>query len=113
MSEGEGTAGPAPPLVKTEGLGHVYRTGRSEVIALQGLDLELARGETVALVGPSGSGKTTLIKILAAVQRPSQGRVEGKEGRRQHDAEESPRGEALPDHRALLQGEASAEVSSW
>lgn len=76
MSEGRGTAGPAPPLVKTEGLGHVYRTGRFEVIALQGLDLELARGETVALVGPSGSGKTTLIKILAAVQRPSQGRVE-------------------------------------
>src|SRR5207302_7792657 len=63
MSEGEGTAGPAPPLVKTEGLGHVYRTGRSEVIALQDLDLELARGETVALVGPSGSGKTTRMKI--------------------------------------------------
>src|SRR5439155_218713 len=39
------------------------------------LALELAAGETVAIVGPSGSGKTTLIKILAAVEKPSHGRV--------------------------------------
>jgi ABC-type lipoprotein export system ATPase subunit len=64
------------PLVKAEGLGHVYRTGASQVVALQGLDLELAAGETVAVVGPSGSGKTTLIKILAAVEKPSHGHVQ-------------------------------------
>jgi putative ABC transport system ATP-binding protein len=63
------------PLVKAEALGHVYRTGASQVVALHGLDLELAAGETVAIVGPSGSGKTTLIKILAAVEKPSHGRV--------------------------------------
>jgi ABC-type lipoprotein export system ATPase subunit len=64
------------PLVKAEGLGHVYRTAASQVVALHGLDLELGQGETVAVVGPSGSGKTTLIKILAAVEKPSHGRVE-------------------------------------
>jgi ABC-type lipoprotein export system ATPase subunit len=62
--------------VRTRSLGHVYRTGRSEVVALQGLDLELGAGETVAVVGPSGSGKTTLLNILAGVARPSQGQVE-------------------------------------
>jgi ABC-type lipoprotein export system ATPase subunit len=63
------------PLVRAEGLGHVYKTGSSQVVALQGLDLELRRAETIAVVGPSGSGKTTLINILAALQRPSHGRV--------------------------------------
>jgi ABC-type lipoprotein export system ATPase subunit len=46
------------------------------VVALQGLDLELAEGEMMAVVGPSGSGKTTLLNILAGVATPSQGRVE-------------------------------------
>ena len=66
----------AGPLVRTRSLGHVYRTGRSQVVALQGLDLELGAGQTVAVVGPSGSGKTTLLNILAGVARPSQGHVE-------------------------------------
>src|SRR5260370_7850087 len=44
-----------------------------EVIALQGLDLEVAHGEMIALVGASGSGKTTLIKILGALDTPSPG----------------------------------------
>ena len=65
----------AGPLVKAEGLGHVYKTASSQVVALQGLDLELQSAETIAVVGPSGSGKTTLINILAALQRPSHGRV--------------------------------------
>jgi ABC-type lipoprotein export system ATPase subunit len=46
------------------------------VVALQGLDIELGPGQTLAVVGPSGSGKTTLLNILAGVARPSQGRVE-------------------------------------
>jgi ABC-type lipoprotein export system ATPase subunit len=64
------------PLVRTRSLGHVYRTGPSQVVALQGLDLELGAGQTVAVVGPSGSGKTTLLNILAGVAKPSQGHVE-------------------------------------
>jgi ABC-type lipoprotein export system ATPase subunit len=63
-------------LVRTRSLGHVYRTGRSEVVALQGLDLELGAGQTLAVVGPSGSGKTTLLNILAGAAKPSHGKVE-------------------------------------
>ena len=74
MRDGRDERG-SEPLVRAEGLGHVYKTGSSQVVALQGLDLELRRAETIAVVGPSGSGKTTLINILAALQRPSHGRV--------------------------------------
>src|SRR5581483_327558 len=44
-------------------------------VALDGLDLTVARGETVALVGPNGSGKTTLLRILAGSVLPDAGRV--------------------------------------
>jgi ABC-type lipoprotein export system ATPase subunit len=47
-----------------------------EVVALQGLDLQLAEGESIAIAGRSGSGKTTLMNILACVEAPSVGRVQ-------------------------------------
>ncbi len=46
-----------------------------EVIALQGLNLDLARGEVAALVGPSGSGKSTLLNVIGGLDRPSAGAV--------------------------------------
>jgi peptide/nickel transport system ATP-binding protein len=46
-----------------------------EVVALQGLDLEVARGEILALVGPSGSGKSTLLSALGGLDRPSAGKL--------------------------------------
>jgi putative ABC transport system ATP-binding protein len=46
-----------------------------EVNILRGLDLEIARGETVGIVGPSGSGKTTMLMIIAGLERPSKGSV--------------------------------------
>jgi ABC-type lipoprotein export system ATPase subunit len=61
------------PLVECEGLVHIYKTDKLEVVALQGLDLTVAAGEMVAIAGRSGSGKTTLMNLLAGVEAPSAG----------------------------------------
>ncbi len=54
----------------------VYRTGKSEVIALRGLQMDLADGEFVAVQGPSGCGKTTLLNLVGGIDRPTAGRIE-------------------------------------
>lgn len=53
----------------------VYRTGKSEVIALRGLDCGIKEGEIVAIMGPSGCGKTTLLNILGGLDRPTAGSI--------------------------------------
>lgn len=62
-------------LVICDNLIKIYKVDDLEVVALQGLDLEVARGEMVALVGASGSGKSTLLNILGGLDTPSAGRV--------------------------------------
>lgn len=62
-------------LIRCDGLVKIYKTSDLEVMALQGLDLEIARGELMAIVGKSGSGKSTLLKILGGLERPSAGGV--------------------------------------
>jgi ABC-type lipoprotein export system ATPase subunit len=64
-----------PHIVDCEGVVHIYKTADLEVVALQGLDLQVAPGEMVAIAGRSGSGKTTLMNILAGLERPSAGAV--------------------------------------
>ncbi|HEX8996252.1 MAG TPA: ATP-binding cassette domain-containing protein [Ktedonobacterales bacterium] len=61
-------------LVNCDNLVKIYKVANIEVVALQGLDLEVARGEMVALVGASGSGKSTLLNILGGLDTPSAGR---------------------------------------
>jgi len=62
-------------MIRVQGLTKVYHVGDVEVAALRGVDLEIARGEFVAIVGPSGSGKSTLFHILGALTPPSAGTV--------------------------------------
>ena len=64
------------PEILTKDLIKVYRTGKSEVIALRGLDLHIDNGELVAVRGPSGCGKTTFLNILGGIDRPTAGRIE-------------------------------------
>jgi len=63
------------PFIICEGLVKIYKVADLEVVALQGLDLQVQRGELMAIVGNSGSGKSTLLNILGGLDRPSAGRV--------------------------------------
>ncbi len=65
----------ADVLIACTQLTQVYRVGSSEVIALQGLDLDVGIGEMVGVVGASGSGKSTLMSVLSAMLKPTGGQV--------------------------------------
>ena len=63
-------------LASVVGVEKSFHRGAEEVRVLRGLDLELRRGEFLALMGPSGSGKSTLLNLLAGLDRPDAGSVE-------------------------------------
>jgi len=62
-------------ILELEGLRKVYTKGVNAVLALDGLDLSIEKGEFLAVVGPSGSGKTTLLNIIGCLDTPTEGRV--------------------------------------
>ncbi len=85
-------ADPAEALIVCDNLVRIYAVANLEVVALQGLDLLVERGEFVALIGSSGSGKSTLLNILGGFDVPTAGRavvaghVLGSMGRRERTA---------------------------
>jgi putative ABC transport system ATP-binding protein len=68
-------AGAAAPLIRLRGVRKEYPTAAGSFTALTDVDLEIARGEFVAVVGESGSGKSTLLSIVAGIDRPTAGEV--------------------------------------
>lgn len=67
-------------MISCENLVKIYKTSEIEVVALQGLDLNVDKGELMAIVGNSGSGKSTLLNMFGGLDRPSAGQlyVDGK-----------------------------------
>jgi len=57
-------------VVETEALKKIYKLGRVEVAALNGIDLKIYRGEYISIMGPSGSGKTTLFNMIGGLDQP-------------------------------------------
>jgi putative ABC transport system ATP-binding protein len=61
-------------VIKTESLTKVYEMGSEQVHALSGVDVEIHKGEYVAIMGPSGSGKSTLMNLIGCLDSPSKGK---------------------------------------
>ena len=66
-------SGGGPPVIELRAVTRVYEVGDERVHALRGVDLEIGRGELVAIMGPSGSGKSTLMNLIGCLDVPSGG----------------------------------------
>jgi lipoprotein-releasing system ATP-binding protein len=64
------------PDLLVQGLSKSYPTPAEPLVVLRGIELELDRGESLAVIGPSGSGKSTLLNVLGALDRPTEGSYE-------------------------------------
>ena len=62
-------------IVSMKGVAKAYQRGKQRVEVLRGIDLEVERGDFLALMGPSGSGKTTLLNLIGGLDRPDRGEL--------------------------------------
>ena len=63
------------PILKTENLWKIYRTGKVDVPALRGVNIEIFPGEFVSIMGPSGCGKSTMLHVIGGLAQATRGRV--------------------------------------
>lgn len=63
------------PFIVCDGLVKIFKTDEIEVMALQGLDMEIEQGEMLSVIGKSGSGKSTLMNIIGGLEKPSAGKI--------------------------------------
>jgi putative ABC transport system ATP-binding protein len=63
------------PILKTENLWKIYRTGKVDVPALRGVDIEIFPGEFISVMGPSGCGKSTMLHVIGGLAQATRGKV--------------------------------------
>ena len=66
---------PADKVIDIRGLSLIFQTADAPVFALSKIDLSIAGGEFVSFIGPSGCGKTTLLRVIADLERPTEGTI--------------------------------------
>jgi NitT/TauT family transport system ATP-binding protein len=66
---------PADTVIEIRGLSLIFQTADAPVFALSNIDLSIAGGEFVSFIGPSGCGKTTLMRVIADLERPTEGTI--------------------------------------
>jgi putative ABC transport system ATP-binding protein len=71
----DGSNGQSGSLIEVRGLDKTYRRANEEIHVLQGLNLDVDKGDFVAFMGPSGSGKTTLLNLLGGLDVPTRGSI--------------------------------------
>ena len=89
MTEPEPSRADGAPLIRIRDLRKIYVMGADEVHALDGVSLDIAKGEYVAVMGPSGSGKSTLMNVIGCLDTPTSGsyQLRGTEIREREDDE--------------------------
>ena len=66
---------PADSVIDIRGLSLIFQTADAPVFALSNIDLSIVGGEFVSFIGPSGCGKTTLMRVIADLERPTEGSI--------------------------------------
>lgn len=79
------------PVLEMRGVCRSFKQGKQSLQVLRGVDLEIAKGEIVALIGPSGSGKSTLLQLAGLLEKPTKGDIY-LEGRKCSNISDSCRG---------------------
>jgi len=62
-------------MLRAKCIKKIYKNGKKDLHILQGIDFEVVKGETVAILGPSGAGKSTLLHILGGIDKPTSGNI--------------------------------------